>query len=54
MKNMIWFYYDLINVPMEHRDFKPVEIETSTLLDLSNFSTKSVNDIQSMHNAVRN
>lgn len=32
-QNMIWFYDKFTkNIPTEHRNFKPVEIETSTLL----------------------
>ena len=31
-QNMIWFYEKFLKIPTEHRDFKPVEIETSTLL----------------------
>ena len=31
-QNMIWFYEKFLKIPTKHRDFKPVEIETSTLL----------------------
>ena len=31
-QNMIWFYEKFLKIPTEHRDLKPVEIETSTLL----------------------
>jgi len=30
---MIWFYKNKYSVPMEHRDFKPVEIKASVKLD---------------------
>lgn len=37
-QNMIWFYYDKIKVPTEHREFKPVEIEASVFEVFSNIS----------------
>ena len=33
---MIWFYRNRYSVPMEHRDFKPVEIKASIELDKTN------------------
>jgi hypothetical protein len=30
---MIWFYEKSLKVPTEHRDFKPVEIETNVFLN---------------------
>jgi putative transposase len=43
-QNMIWFYERSFKVPMEHRDLKPVEMETSAKLKtmLNNVSYISV------------
>lgn len=43
-QNMIWFYEKSLKIPTEHRDVKPVEIETNVFLNhFKNISYISVN-----------